>query len=191
MFKTIVALLLAAPAFAQQAPAVEFFGGYSVQKTNVREYYKSTPIIYSIRNRYENLDGWDFSITENRNRWFGGTLDVSGHYKTPNLLGSNNREQMHSILYGPRFSVRTRFFIPFVHALFGATFMNVAVQPVGPHASDHSFAIAAGGGVDLKFHDAAAIRLLQAEYFHANALGSNQNNYRASAGLVFYVGKRK
>src|SRR5947208_15950661 len=97
-------LLLAKPSFAQETREWEFFGGYSVQRTNVREYYKSTPIIYAIRNRYENLNGWDFSITENRNRWFGGTLDVSGHYKTPILSGSNNREQMHSILYGPRFS---------------------------------------------------------------------------------------
>ena len=189
--KLLIVLFLAMPCLAQQAPAWEFFVGYSGQQTNVREYYKSTPSMYSIRNRVENLTGWDLSVTENMNRWFGGTLDVSGHYLTPQLLGSNNREVMHSILYGPRGSFRKAAFVPFGHVLFGATRSSVQVTPVGPHSSLTGFATAAGGGVDLNLRNKAAIRVLQWEYFHANALGSNQTNYRASAGIVFYVGKGK
>jgi len=41
----------------------------------------------------------------------------------------------------------------------------------------------------MKFRGSTAIRLLQAEYFHANALGSGQNNLRVSAGIILYLGK--
>jgi hypothetical protein len=183
-------LLLVRPSFAEETPEWEFFGGYSILRTNVREYYKSTPIIYSINYKFENLNGWDFSFTENINHWFGGTFDVSGHYKTPVFKGSPNQQQIHSLMYGPRFSLHTSLLTPFAHALFGAAHANVQVTPVGPHASDWSFATAAGGGVDLNVKG-FAIRLIQAEYFHANGLGSNQNNYRASAGIVFHAGKSK
>src|SRR5262245_11838131 len=71
---------LATPCIAQQVPSWEFFGGYSFQETNVRKYFRSTPIIFSFQNHYTGLNGWDVSATENVNRWFGGTLDISGHY---------------------------------------------------------------------------------------------------------------
>src|SRR5437867_2087511 len=103
----------AVPALAQETPEWEFFGGYSMQWTNVREYYKSTPIIYATRNRYENLNGWDLAVTENRNARFGGTLEVSGHYKTPQRSGINNRERIHSIVYGPRFMFGKNAYVPF------------------------------------------------------------------------------
>lgn len=186
---SLLILSLATPCLAQETPAWEFFGGYSVQRSNVREYFKSAPAIFSVRNQYATLNGWDLAVTENMNRWFGGTLDVSGHYKRPHLLGISNRERMHSILYGPRFSFRMPSLVPFTHLLFGITRANAAVTPTGPHISDTSFTVAAGGGVDLNLRGKASIRLLQAEYFHANSLGSNQNNYRAAAGVVFHLGK--
>src|SRR5579883_955862 len=182
----IVLLVLVAlsPLYAQETKEWEFFGGYSLQRTQVREYFKSTPSIYSIKNRLETLNGWEFSVTENMNHWFGGTFDVSGHYKTPTLQGSPNQERMHSFMYGPRFSLHTPYVTPFAHVLFGAAISNVQVTPVGPHASNTSFAAAAGGGVDLNLGQTISVRLLQAEYVHADALGASQNNYRASAGVV-------
>ena len=45
-------------------------------------------------------------------------------------------------------------------------------------------------GVDLNLGSHVSARLLQIEYFHANALGSGQNNYRAAAGVVFHAGKK-
>ena len=186
----ILVFLLVTPAFAQDVPGWDFFGGFSLQRSNVREYFKSTPIIYSIQNRWETLNGWDVAATENINRWFGGTFDASGHYKTPTRLGSPNREQMHSFLYGPKFSWRTPHVVPFAHALVGLAISNVQVTPVGPHASDLSFAFAGGGGVDLNIGSHVSARLLQIEYFHANALGNGQNNYRAAAGIVFHTIKK-
>jgi hypothetical protein len=186
----ILVFMSLTPALAQEAPGWDFFGGFSIQRSNVREYYKSTPIIYSVQNRWETLNGWDAAVTENINSWFGGTFDASGHYRTPTRFGSPNREQMHTFLYGPRFSWRTSHVVPFAHLLFGAALANVQVTPVGPHASETSFALAAGGGVDLNLGSHVSARPLQVEYLHANALGSNQNSYRAAAGIVFHAGKK-
>ena len=187
----LIVLSLAAPCAAQTTPVWEFFGGYSRARPDVREYFKSSPILYTFRSQYVNLRGWEVSVTENMNRWFGGTLQISGHYNTPQLLGTANRERMHSILYGPRFFYRTPWVIPFVHVLAGLARADVAVTPVGPHASDNTFAVAAGGGLDINLAGKAAVRLFQAEYFRTSALGTRQNSYRASAGVVFYLGKRK
>jgi opacity protein-like surface antigen len=187
----VLFLLLPVLGFGQDTREWEFFAGYSLQHSHVREYFKSTPSIYSVKNLQENLNGWNVSVTENLNKWFGGTFDASGHYKTPVLSGSSNREQMHTFMYGPRISLHTAHIVPFGHALFGAAISSVKVQPTGPHASETSFAVAAGGGVDLNLSDSVAVRLIQADYLHADALGSSQNNYRAAAGIVFRVGKSK
>jgi hypothetical protein len=183
-------LLFATPSFAQTIPGWEVFGGYSFQRSNTRKYFKSTPIIYTFHNEGANLNGWDVAVTENISRWFSGTLDLSGHYGSPAVSGSNNREQMYTIMYGPRFSMRGMgSSTPFVHVLLGAAHADVKVSPTGPHVSDLSFAMAAGGGVDLKWRDNAAIRVIQAEYLRANAIGANQNNFRISAGLILYLGR--
>ena len=189
---SLFVLFLAAPCLAQQAPAWEVFGGYSFERSNAREYYKSTPVIYTFRDRYLNLDGWELSLSENSNanNWFGGTLQLTGHYKTPVVLGTTNRERMFSILYGPRFSHRMTWGTAFSHILFGAGRATVTVSP-GPHASETSFAVAAGGGLDVNLGGRAAIRVLQVQYSPTNQIGGKKHQYQASAGIVFHLGKTK
>ena len=156
----------------------------------MREYFRTTPIIYAARNRGVNLiGGWDVSVTENINRWFGGTLDISGHYSAPEVSGTKNRQRTYSILYGPRLSYRRPWGSPFAHVLLGVAHAQVKVTPTGPRASDLSFATAIGGGLDWNFRGKTAIRLLQAEYLRANALGANQNSFRISAGIILYLGR--
>ena len=184
-------LLLSSPCFAQTVPAWEVFGGYSRQKSRVREYFKTTPIIYAIRNQTENLSGFDVAVTENINRWFGGTLDVREHYAKPAISGIVTRERMFSVMYGPKFSIRVGGFpvIPFVQVLLGGTHMDAKVTPTGPHVSVKAFAAAAGAGVDVRLGSRIGVRAIQAEFLHANTLGANQNNFRMSAGVILYVGK--
>jgi len=184
-------LLLSTTCIAQEAPAWEIFGGYSFQRADLRQYFKTTPIIYTFRHDHVSMNGWEFSATENRNRWFGGTLDLSGYYRTPQVLGINNREQIYSIFYGPQFSYRKPSRTAFAHILIGGTHTGVNVVPTGPHDSDFTFAMALGGGVDLPLKNGTAIRVLQADYLHANALGIGQNNFRLSAGVVFNLGTAK
>jgi len=191
-------LLLASPCFAQEAPAWEIFGGYSFQRADVREYLRSTVrssvgviTTYTPQHQYVNMNGWEFSATENRNRWFGGTLDISGYYKTPQVLSTDNREQIYSIFYGPQFSYRKPSRTAFAHILFGGTHTGVTVLPTGPHPSDFTFAMAVGGGMDMPLKNGTTIRILQADYLHTNALGIAQNNFRLSAGIVFNFGTAK
>ena|ERR1051326_6649313 len=186
------------PSLAQEMPAWQLYGGYSFQRADVREYFKTTPIIYTFRHHYVNMNGIEFSATENRNRWFGGTLDVSAYFKTPVFARISNQERIYSILYGPRFSFPTpgaaqllRGGTVFAHALFGATHTSVSVTPTGPHASDFSFGMAIGGGLDIPLRNEVSVRVLQADYVRATAFGSGQNNYRLSAGIVFNAGKVK
>jgi len=183
------------PCLAQENPEWEVFGGYSLQRSGVREFFKSTPSLYTFRDRTAWLGGWDFALTENVNRWFGGTLDLSGHYKTRDFLGSTNRERIHSVLYGPRFFQRIHGLVPFGHVLIGLAHADRAVTSVGPHEKDNAFAVAPGGGLDLNLGKKAAIRVFQAEYFRTNlrteVFGTSPNGYRASFGVVFYLGKTK
>lgn len=188
---SLIVLFFATPCLAQETPAWEIFTGYSFQRSDMRTYFKSTPIIYTPRGRYLNLGGWEASVTENVNHWLAGTLDISGHYKSPQILGVTNREVMYSILYGPRISYRTRWAVPFGHVLMGAAHANVKVTPVGPHASDTSFAVAVGGGLDLNLGGKATVRVFQTDYFRTNILGTRPDGLRASAGVVFYLGKGK
>jgi len=186
----LLLFFFAVPCLAQKTPAWEIFGGYSLQRSDMRQYFKSSPTVYTFRNQYANLNGWDFSVTENKNSWFGGTFDVSGHYGTPNLQGTANRERRYSILYGPRLFRRTGWVTPYAHVLVGVAHTNVTVTPVGPNASELSFAVVAGGGVDVSLNK-AAIRLIQVDYFGTKALGTKPNNLRVSAGVVFYLGGKK
>jgi len=189
--RILLLVLLAAPAYAQTIPEWEVFGGYSWQRSNLREYFKSTPIIYSVRNKAGSLNGFDVAFTENINRWFGGTLDFSGHFATPEISGVRTRQQMFSVMYGPRFSFRKwGGWTPFGDVLAGVAHMDAKVTPTGPHQSDTSFGFAAGGGLDVKAGGKTAFRLVQAEYFRANSLGSSQNSFRISAGVLLYLGER-
>jgi opacity protein-like surface antigen len=188
----VLFLLLASPSYAQTIPGWEVFGGYSFQRSNVRKYFKTTPIIYALRNEGANLNGFDLSVTENINQWFGGTLDISGHFAKPEISGIKTRERMYTIMYGPRFSFRSpsSSMTPFAHILLGGAHMDAKVTPTGPHVSDKSFAIAAGGGLDMKLRNQMAIRIVQADYLHANSLGANQNSFRLSAGVILYLGSK-
>jgi hypothetical protein len=195
LVKALARLLLAAlfftPAvFAQETREWEFFGGYSFEAADVREYYKSTPILYTFRDRYVFLNGWEASVTENANHWLGGTLQLTGHFASPVALGTKNKERLFSILYGPRFSRRSAWGALYGHILFGAAHTSVTVSP-GPHASDTDFAVAAGGGLDMQLGNRAAVRVLQLQYSPTNPVGARNHTFQASAGVVFYVGKAR
>ena len=185
----LLVLLYASAGFAQQSPAWELFGGYSFERSDVREYYKSTPILYTFREQYINLNGWELAVTENVNRWVGGTLQLTGHYKSPVVRGAKNREQMFSILYGPRFAHRMSWATPYGHVLFGAGRAAVTVSP-GPHATETSFVVAAGTGLDVNLREKAAVRILQIQYSPMNQVGTKNHKFQASAGVVFYLGKK-
>jgi len=49
----------------------------------------------------------------------------------------------------------------------------------------------AGGGLDIKVRPNLALRLVQVDYVMSKFSNSRQDNMRFSAGIVFYLGKKK
>jgi outer membrane immunogenic protein len=96
-----------------------------------------------------------------------------------------------SYLFGPRYGRRvSRRVVPFGQVLFGGTHAGGALAPgsSGIAGSPNTFAMAAGGGVDVEVRRRLAIRLAELDYFLTrfdNAVNDHQNNFRFSAGVAF------
>ena len=128
-------------------------------------------------------------------------------------LDSDSRQ--HTFLFGPRVAARGDRVTPFAHALFGGAhisrdFVVTPVTPVPPgigpvafDASETAFAMAVGGGVDIKLTDHVALRAIQADYlmtrfdegrvitpFGQFPGSGSQHNARISVGVVFRFGAR-
>lgn len=166
------------PLFAQQAPTLpkfEVYGGYSVLLTDM-----------------EASSGWNASVTANWKRWLGGVADFSGHYGSENVMAgpfsAKADRRLHSVLFGPRFSYRTRRLTPFAHTLFG--FVRETVDSATMKQSETNFALALGGGLDLRLTNRLALRLIQADY-HGNQLTDGmQHHVRLGAGLTVRIGSK-
>jgi opacity protein-like surface antigen len=204
----VVALLLLFPAAAaaQQTPAADVFGGYSYLRVRPGDGIDGF-----------NLNGWNASVAVHGNSWFAVVGDFSGHYGNPLLpvddtngngdlegsvfiepqIGSNGdikvKTRVYSYLFGPRFTARPgdRAEV-FFHALFGGARASFSVN--GFSESDNAFAMAVGGGVDVRASDHVAFRLFQADYlltrFGIDGDKANQHNFRISTGIVIRFGNR-
>lgn len=166
-----VVLFLALPAIAQEHPRVELFAGYSYARVETASPDRS------------NLHGFNAAIQGNVTSWLGLVGDFSGHYGKRDVSPAVQRDiSTHMALFGPRVAMPARV-RPFAHALFGVARGNAAV--FGSSASETSFGMALGGGVDVEASDHVSIRLVQGDYLMTRFLDRNRNNFRLSAGLVF------
>jgi len=183
------------------APRVELFLGYS----NIL----GTPKVAT--NRFVDLQGGDTNIAFNLNRYFGIVGDFAGYHAntlTFNGIGGTVRDvpaEGTSFTYmgGPRLSFRQSHFTLFGQALFGdASAGKVTVNGCTGSSvctalpSQNTFAMALGGGLDLKLQRHIALRLIQAEYLMTRfkdptsptGTDGTRNNVRLSAGIVFSFG---
>jgi opacity protein-like surface antigen len=174
----LLCLLLGAFSFAQEFTRVEAFGGYS--------YLRFQPEGGS----GINLNGWDGAMQYNASRSIGFKADISGHYGTP-VAGETLNS--YSFLFGPVISSRvegSNGFTPFLHGLVGAN--RISASAAGLSTSDTAFAMAFGGGVDVKAAHRVSARLVQIDYlFTKHGTATHQNNVRVSAGVVFHLGGQK
>jgi opacity protein-like surface antigen len=173
VFAAAVIMLLTLPASAQEeTPKVEVFGGYS--------YGGGT------------AHGWNGSIAGNVNRWFGIVADFGGQYTRIESPVVSERIKTHSLLFGPRFSARSKHVTPFAHVLLGAAHNDARARELGFdfHFTDTSFAVALGGGLDVSVGKRVAIRAFQIDYLRTNFFDGAQNKGRISAGVVFRFGKK-
>jgi opacity protein-like surface antigen len=178
----LVAILLlgiCSVAVAQDVPTAEIFGGYS---------------FYRCANDSDSCDlqGWNAAVDLNFNKNWAATVDVSGHYGWLDVPATANYDAYDdvkniSFLFGPKYtfskSERVR---PYLHALFGLNHVN----PEPQYTVENNFAMAYGGGIDVKVNDKISVRPVQLDYVGVRRFSVFENNLRYSAGIVFKFGSR-
>ncbi len=167
-------LLLSLTAAAQDAPKAETFFGYSYIRANPNT--SGAPAF--------NLHGGSASLAWNPSSSLGIVGDFGG-YHVGQISGFNVDSNLYTYLFGPRLSHRGRI-TPFAQVLFGGAHLTGSALGT---ASQNSFAMTAGGGLDVTAGDHLAIRLAQGEYlltrFQEVSSRVTQNNFRLSTGVVF------
>ncbi len=168
--------ILCLGAFAQSdSSKFDVFGGY--QYTSVDDSGNG--------NGHVSLNGWNASATAFVKPNFGITADFSGAYGTPNEGGLDVKVKDHFFMFGPtiRTSASDKATV-FAHALFGGA--HASGTAFGVTATDNAFAMALGGGLDVKAARNISFRVGQFDYLYTNFSNTHQNNFRYSAGLVFH-----
>jgi peptidoglycan-associated lipoprotein len=97
-------------------------------------------------------------------------------------------------LAGPRYSLhKSARFTPFAQVLVGGAHASGGLAPSEIHTgSSTAFAMAAGGGLDIKLTRHLAFRAFQTDYLLTllpNRVNDHQNNFRLSTGVVLRFGR--
>jgi hypothetical protein len=191
LFLLPITLLLAVPqlAKAQRFEGAEIFGGYSYLQNNLSSTISPFYLPPTTFGSNFALNGWQASITEKATDWLGLTQEFGGNYGTKQLRGVNNHFGTFSILSGPQFYYNgLKGVTPFVHALFGYDQTTVELKGTSLKVTGSSYAMAFGGGLDVKVRRGLALRLFQVDYYRPQLFGNSQNDLRFSAGVVFRFG---
>ena len=88
-------------------------------------------------------------------------------------------ETEYDIMGGPRLSSQMGKWRPFVHAMAGIRHLNSSGFTYRPLVID------VGGGVDYKLWFKNFSWRMQGDYMHSHYASANQNDYRASTGIVW------
>jgi len=202
-FLAVLVLLPSLTALAQETPQWEIFGGYSYLRAGLGPTSPLSPspsFSQLIGFSHINTNGWHASVTENVNKWFGATIEVSGHYKRPLSIDltpfgfPGQTLNINTSAYiaggGPQFSYhRIEKVSPFAHVLFGAFHARANLPTTDVKISDTTWAITLGGGIDVRLSRHLAIRG-QADYIRSHFSDLAQKHVRASGGLVYRIGSR-
>jgi len=213
VFLVLVALLICGlPVFAQEYPKSELFLGY--------EWFHFNPALAG--NSNANMHGGGGSIAYNFNHLLGLKAEFTG-------VGAGNQSicastglncvtqsaNFFTYMFGPQLNFRgNSHWTPFTELLFGGAFSNyyanakvggtVSTTPLMTDSGKSAFALAVGGGIDVKVSKSVAIRLAQLDYVMTRFSGrevqsagtgaignlqiSNQSNFRYMAGINFHIG---
>lgn len=221
-------LLIFAPAALAQSDDYkrwEFFGGYSALNFDNLGDDTDNAVVNEVLGEKNTLRGFNLAITRNFHKYVGAKFDYSLHLRDDNFsrpAGSGTIDStVHNFLGGiqiknnledgPRFK-------PFGHALFGVANQKIDVDspqlPVIFGISDFSvnetsFAMAFGGGIDIKLNNRIDIRAVQVDWNIINRgdqqtgivlvptpfqivgtpffiPGTRQDNLRLSVGIVIH-----
>ena len=107
------------------------------------------------------------------------------------INGSGEDLTLVSYLFGPKYSWRaSERWQPFGQVLLGGAHASGTFEPSvkGGSGSYNSFAMIAGGGMDIAASEHLAVRAVEADYYltqFPNGVNGRQNNFRISAGVIF------
>jgi len=181
----------------------EFFAGYSALRANYEAELPNppAPVVVAFAGK-QTLHGFNVSGTVYLKDGFGLTGDFSGHFKTNSLadpLGGNieTHIRVFNVLGGPqyRFGANSRV-SPFVRSVFGVANTRAKLEVPSLNTSDTNsstdFALAVGGGVDVRVSERVDLRVFQVDYnpiflSSNNPLGfgnTRADNVRFSFGVV-------
>ncbi|MGH9798924.1 MAG: hypothetical protein ACRD82_01030, partial [Blastocatellia bacterium] len=172
-------MLCSAQAMAQNTPKVELFGGYSYTRSS----------FFQDELDKVNGNGWHGSVSVSSPFWVEGVVDVSGHYGSAQGVNSS----LHLFLAGPRFVYHGKRFCFFSQTLFGRARVRADAAVPGvttAAATDSAFAVASGGGFDIRVKDKLSLRVAQLDYVSTNFNGYAVGAFRFSTGVVLHFGKR-
>ncbi len=140
------------------------------------------------------------SFTYNANKYLGLNAEYGAYHFSRSVFVLNGTDytatsitgSFQTWLFGPRLNLR-RFdhFVPFVEFMVGAA--RGGPQVTGS-TTQNTFALAAGGGVDVVLLKNLSWRFFQADYLMTNFTGplmnpqGRQNNFRIGSGLVLRWG---
>jgi len=203
----ILLILCCVPLAAAQSDdtsGVEFFAGYSVLRTRYEAEQTNPPMPVGVAFAgRQTLNGFNVSATGYLTKGFGLTGDFSGHFKThsiPDPLGGNidTKIRVFNILGGPQYKFTNNSRVtPFVRILAGVAHTRARLEFPSLNStetlSSTDFALAIGGGVDIRVNDRIDLRVFQADYnpiflSDRNELGfgnTRADNVRFSFGVVF------
>lgn len=204
-FAAVVALFGVSAVSAQSSDyhKFEWFGGYSYHSTDT-----------GLDDLDPNLDsrvgshGFETSGTGNLSRYVGIKGDFSFHNKSWTFTDSGNTANIKlrtsQFLGGVQFKDNNKdagTFRPFAHVLAGVASQRISATVTGPGAgsdsfTENNFAMAFGGGLDVKATDKIDIRVFQFDYnpvfekdqtfFGTTLQGRTQNNFRIGVGIVIH-----
>lgn len=160
----------------EELPAVEIFGGYSLLNCD--------PGAGSTADCLHH--GWNASAHFVGNSYLGVVADIAGQYGSIGAVDASS----HSFLFGPRVTIRKGKLAPFAQFLLGGIHSSYDGLSATRTVTSNDFAMAMGGGLDVKASDKLSIRPFQMEYFARKSGGDFMNNLRFSVGVVYSLGKR-
>jgi opacity protein-like surface antigen len=182
---SLIAVMIA-PTWAQQdqdqgqASRIELYGGYDYIRFNIN----ASPTVLQPPSETFNANGGGGQFVYNVNNWLGVLGDVSG-YRATNSIKSGAAMPY---LFGPRANLHRGKITPFAQVIVGGILTSGGIQTFG---WQNHFAMAVGGGLDVRVSRHISLRPLEAEYFLTkipDGLNNRQNNFRAGAGIAFRFG---
>jgi outer membrane protein OmpA-like peptidoglycan-associated protein len=179
------ALAQQAPAAAVSVPRMDISAGYNYVGAN------SPPG----GSDHFGLQGGYVSGSFNLWRWVSVAGEFTGEHAS-NISTLGQDLTLMTFTGGPRVMHTYGRFTPFGEALFGGAHAGNSYFPqgtTGSTTSATSFALSAGGGVDLNLSNQFSIRLARVDYLRTsfpNGSSNEQNQLMAGAGVVFHFGSR-